>query len=132
MTLTRRKFVRLSFNSLLSMAGGRTLAQGMSRHTAKTTARPAPSGRPFDAHFVNVAFEAGLRAPVIYGSVDSKKYILEATGCGCAFLDYDNDGWMDIFLLSGTLLQGAPRKQPTACTRTIAMEHLRMLLNGPA
>ena len=108
MTLTRRKFVRLSFNSLLSMAGGRTLAQGMSRHTAKTTVRPAPSGRPFDAHFVDVAFEAGLRAPVIYGSVDSKKYILEATGCGCAFLDYDNDGWMDIFLLSGTLLQGAP------------------------
>jgi hypothetical protein len=40
--------------------------------------------------------------------VEQKKYILESTGCGCAFLDYDNDGWMDIFVLSGTRLEGAP------------------------
>jgi hypothetical protein len=71
-------------------------------------ARPAPSGRPFYAHFVDVAAAAGLHAPVIYGGVESKKYILEATGCGCAFLDYDNDGWIDIFLLSGTRLEGDP------------------------
>ncbi|MGA2020434.1 MAG: CRTAC1 family protein [Candidatus Sulfotelmatobacter sp.] len=71
-------------------------------------ARPAPSGRPFYAHFVDVAAAAGLHAPVIYGGVDSKKYILEATGCGCAFIDYDNDGWIDIFLLSGTRLTGDP------------------------
>lgn len=45
---------------------------------------------------------------MIYGGVESKKYILEATGCGCAFIDYDNDGWMDIFLLSGTRLTGNP------------------------
>src|SRR5437879_13538258 len=70
--------------------------------------RPALSGRPFNAHFTDVAAAAGLKAPVIYGGVDAKKYILEATGCGCAFLDYDNDGWMDIFLLSGTRLEGAP------------------------
>src|SRR5208282_5332447 len=108
MTFTRRKFVRLSISSLLCLAGERLLAQGMSQHTAKATARAAPTGRPFDAHFVDVAFEAGLRAPVIYGGVDAKKYILEANGCGCAFLDYDNDGWMDIFLLSGTRLEGAP------------------------
>jgi hypothetical protein len=55
-----------------------------------------------------VASAAGLQAPVIYGGVDSKKYILESTGCGCAFIDYDNDGWMDIFLLSGTRLSGDP------------------------
>ncbi len=108
MIVTRRKFARLSINSLLSLAGERLLAQGMSRHTVKAAARPLPSGRPFDAHFVDVAFEAGLRSPVIYGGVSSKKYILEATGCGCAFLDYDNDGWMDIFLLSGTRLQADP------------------------
>ena len=30
-------------------------------------------------------------------------------GCGCAFFDYDNDGWMDIFLLSGTRLDGDPQ-----------------------
>ena len=40
--------------------------------------------------------------------METKKYILEANGCGCAFIDYDNDGWMDIFLLSGTRLEGDP------------------------
>jgi enediyne biosynthesis protein E4 len=32
--------------------------------------------------------------------------ILESIGCGVAFLDYDNDGWLDIFLLSGTRREG--------------------------
>src|SRR5712671_2212676 len=108
MTLTRRTFVRLSLGSVLSATAERLLAQGVATHTAKPIARTAPSGRPFNAHFVNVASAAGLTAPTIYGGVESKKYILEATGCGCAFLDYDNDGWMDIFLLSGTRLEGAP------------------------
>ena len=82
------------------------------------------SGRPFYAHFVDVASSAGLHAPVIYGGVESKKYILEATGCGCAFIDYDNDGWMDIFLLSGTRLTEILRARPTAFTRTTATAHL--------
>jgi hypothetical protein len=84
------------------------IAQGIATHTVKPVARPAPSGRPFYAHFVDVAATAGLHEPVIYGGVQSKKYILEATGCGCAFIDYDNDGWIDIFLLSGTRLEGDP------------------------
>jgi hypothetical protein len=29
-----------------------------------------------------------------------QKYLPETTGAGCAFLDYDNDGWMDIFLVN--------------------------------
>ena len=86
----------------------RLFAQGVAAHTVKPMARPAPSGRPFNANFVDVAASAGLREPILYGGVDSKKYILEATGCGCAFIDYDNDGWMDIFLLSGTRLTGDP------------------------
>src|SRR5256714_3985461 len=30
----------------------------------------------------------------------AEKYLPEATGAGCAFLDYDNDGWMDIYLVN--------------------------------
>jgi enediyne biosynthesis protein E4 len=107
-TLTRRDFVRLSLGSATLALTPRLTAQGVANRTVKPVARPAPSGRPFHAHFVDVAAAAGLHAPVIYGSADSKKYILEATGCGCAFIDYDNDGWIDIFLLSGTLLTGNP------------------------
>ena len=108
MTFTRRAFVQLSLGSVLTATAERLLAQGVATHTAKPIKRPAPSGRPFNARFVDVAAAAGLNAPTIYGGVESKKYILEATGCGCAFLDYDNDGWMDVFLLTGTRLDGAP------------------------
>jgi len=80
----------------------------MGGHAAKPLARQAPSGRPFDAHFVDIASPAGLIAPTIYGGQESNKYIIESDGCGCAFLDYDNDGWMDIFLLCGTRLEGNP------------------------
>jgi hypothetical protein len=52
--------------------------------------------------FVNVAREAGLRARTIFGSEKRNRYLLETTGCGVAFFDYDNDGWLDIFLVNGT------------------------------
>src|SRR6266550_6365220 len=104
MKLSRRSFVALS----AAASAGRLFGQGVAPRSVKPQAKPAPSGRPFDAHFVDVAAAAGLTAPVIYGNADSKDYILEATGCGCAFFDYDNDGWMDIFVLSGTRLEGAP------------------------
>jgi hypothetical protein len=114
MPLTRRNFVRFSLGSMLSLSAGRILAQGVSPHTTKPMMRPAASGRPFNAHFVDVAHPAGLRDTVIYGGIETKKYILESTGCGCAFVDYDNDGWIDIFLLSGTRLTGDP---PEATSR---------------
>jgi enediyne biosynthesis protein E4 len=108
LTVTRRDFVRISLGSAAIAASPRLFAQGVANRTVKPVARPAPSGRPFHAHFVDIASEAGLHAPVIYGGTDTKKYILESTGCGCAFIDYDNDGWIDIFLLSGTRLTGNP------------------------
>jgi len=52
--------------------------------------------------FVNVAREAGLRTRTIFGGEGKNKFLLETTGCGCAFFDYDNDGWLDIFLVNGT------------------------------
>jgi enediyne biosynthesis protein E4 len=108
MTCSRRTFVRFSVGSAISWTAERLLGQGMGGHAAKPLARQAPSGRPFDAYFVDVASAAGLHAPTIYGGEETNKYILESDGCGCAFIDYDNDGWMDLFLLSGTRLEGAP------------------------
>lgn len=104
MTITRRSFVLFS----LCAAAQQALSQGIASRDVKAQTAPTPSGKPFAAHFEDVAESAGLKEPVIYGGVESKKYILEANGCGCAFIDYDNDGWMDVFLLSGTRLEGAP------------------------
>jgi hypothetical protein len=95
---------------LLSMlaASGIARAQGVSSRGVKPQPRGKPSGRPFGARFTDIAREAGLHEPVIYGEVDRKTYIVEVVGCGVAFFDYDNDGWMDLLILGGTRLAGAP------------------------
>jgi len=62
-------------------------------------------------NFINVAKEAGLNTKFIYGGEHKNKYLLETTGCGVAFYDYDNDGWLDIFLVNGTRLEGFPAGQ---------------------
>jgi enediyne biosynthesis protein E4 len=110
MKSSRRSFVRLGMQAAISIPAAPLLGQqGMGGHTVKPLPRRALSGRPFNAHFVDVAASAGLREPVIYGGEAANRYIIESTGCGCAFIDYDNDGWMDLFVLSGTRLQGAPK-----------------------
>jgi enediyne biosynthesis protein E4 len=108
MKITRRTFVLKSVLTSVLASSSKMLGQGVASRTVRAQTKAAPSGRPFDAHFVDVAHQAGLILPVIYGDADNKDYILEAVGCGCAFFDYDNDGWMDIFILSGTRLAGAP------------------------
>lgn len=66
------------------------------------------------ANFIDIAEQAGLTVPTVYGGVDSKKYIIETTGTGVAIFDYDNDGWPDIFIVNGTTLEGFPSsKAPT-------------------
>ncbi len=101
--VTRREF----FAVLAAGAAGVRLSraqqsEGMASRGVKPQPRGKPSGLPFHAHFTDVAAHAGLRAPIVYGPLDHMDYILESIGCGVAFLDYDNDGWLDIFLLSGT------------------------------
>ncbi len=65
--------------------------------------------------FVDIAARAGLTARTVAGHEQMKKYIIETTGSGAAFLDYDNDGWPDIFLVNGTTLEGFPRgHEPTS------------------
>ena len=67
------------------------------------------------ATFIDVARTAGLNAKTIYGGEHKNKYLLETTGCGVAFYDYDNDGWLDIFLVNGWRLEGFPAGQePTS------------------
>lgn len=74
---------------------------------------PAPAS--IGASFVDVARDAGLNTKTIFGGVHKNKYLLETTGCGAAFYDYDNDGWLDIFLVNGWRLEGFPAgSEPTS------------------
>jgi len=92
--------------ALFSFPVARSWAQGVASRDVKPVARGKRSELPFHAHFVDIASEAGLTSPTIYGSPDHRDYILESVGCGAAFFDYDNDGWLDIFLLCGKTLDG--------------------------
>ena len=104
--MNRREFLAIvaagTAGARLCLAQG----EGMASRGIRPQPRGKPSGLPFHAHFTDVAARAGLRAPVIYGPSGHMDYILESMGCGVAFLDYDNDGWLDIFLLSGTRREG--------------------------
>lgn len=57
--------------------------------------------------FTNVASQAGLRSKTIFGGETNNRFLLETTGCGIAFVDYDNDGWLDIFVVNGSRLEAA-------------------------
>ena len=72
-------------------------------------------GSPLGVSFTNVARQAGLNAQTIFGGVKKNRYLLETTGCGVAFYDYDNDGWLDIFLVNGWRLEGFPKGQDPVC-----------------
>jgi hypothetical protein len=54
--------------------------------------------------FVDVAQQAGLNVPNVWGGIDHKRSIIESKGSGLAFFDYDNDGWLDIYLTNGNRL----------------------------
>ena len=71
---------------------------------------------PAGVQFVNVARQAGLNARTIFGTERKNKFLMETTGCGVAFVDYDNDGWLDIFFVNGTRFEAnyAPGEAPVS------------------
>lgn len=54
--------------------------------------------------FLDVTRQAGLTEPIIYGGVESQRYILETAGTGLAIFDYNKDGKPDILLVNGSRL----------------------------
>ncbi len=79
-------------------------------HAAKL--KPSPVlGTPLGYSFVDAAKSSGLNAKTIYGGEHRNRYLLETTGCGVAFYDFDHDDWIDLFLVNGTRLEGFPKGQ---------------------
>lgn len=78
---------------------------------AQAFARKPADGDP-GVSFINMAARAGIATRTIYGDEHKNKYLLETTGCGAAFIDYDNDGWQDVLLINGTRLSSLTQDQP--------------------
>jgi hypothetical protein len=101
---SRRYFLECLIGTLTTACFG----QGIVQRRVTTQPRGRPSEVPFTCRFVDVGTQSGLSRETVYGGIERKDYIVETIGCGCAFFDYDNDGWLDIFLLSGTRLTNVP------------------------
>ena len=115
MSSSRRSFLKslsrsalvLPFESILALARSFPARQSPAFSVAPNP-YPAPP-KEIGVSFINVARECGLNAKTFYGGEHKNKYLLETTGCGVAFYDYDNDDWLDIFLVNGWRLEGFPK-----------------------
>jgi hypothetical protein len=106
MRLPRRQF--LGFSTVLF---GTSLLEALARPLSKwkwplalDTAAVLNADRGIPVTYVDVAKEAGLTVPNVWGGVEHKKYIVETKGSGIAFFDYDHDGWLDVYLTNGLRL----------------------------
>jgi enediyne biosynthesis protein E4 len=98
---SRRQFFRFAGCGLLLQAGSRrglAAIDALSALEIEVTETVSPLGYELR----DVAHDAHLDFLQVCGGDTSKKYILETTGSGVAFIDYDNDGWLDIFLVNGS------------------------------
>jgi len=74
---------------------------------------PAVSARAdIGFRFTDVTSAAGIQFRHNSGAF-GQKYLPETLGPGCAFLDYDNDGWQDILLIDGMDWPGHPKQRST-------------------
>jgi enediyne biosynthesis protein E4 len=76
------------------------------------TKTPAPdAGSALPELFADVTAETGIQHECRTGSEADQFTILETLGAGAAFIDYDCDGWVDIFLAGGGHFGGADKTQ---------------------
>ena len=78
--------------------------------SAQPPAHRSPKSMAKEGHpvlFSDVAAQVGLDFVNLSGQ-DTPRLLVETTGTGVAFLDYNDDGWLDLFFVNGTLLDADP------------------------
>ena len=91
--------------------------------TAKVSVSPIPN----DEYFQEIGEDIGLNFVHSIGASEMEN-IIESVGGGAAFIDYDQDGFMDVYICSGSWLEGFSKTKPKA---TNPHNHLyRNLQNG--
>src|SRR5215470_2377905 len=77
--------------------------------------RPITAGGFIDGApvvFIDIAKQAGLAKFHHKSGSPEKTTIIETPGSGVALLDYDNDGWLDIYILNGSTVPALKGKEP--------------------
>jgi len=115
LSISRRNLLKSLCRTTLVFSLDQVLGSALplfGQRTAAPVETPLPD---LGVTFLNVGREAGLNTKTIFGGEHKNKYLLETTGCGVAFYDYDADGWLDIFLVNGTRLEGFPPGHEPTC-----------------
>ena len=94
MRLPRRRFLANS-STVLGASLVEALATPLWRWKNAAILETAAIPQKSPVQFIDVAREAGLNSPNVWGDPDHKRYIIEAKGSGLAFFDYDHDGWLE-------------------------------------
>ena len=70
---------------------------------------------PSSVRFHDFARQGGVTPVIVSGSLE-KKYVLEVNGSGVCWLDYDRDGYSDLYLVNGSSLEEALKKEDDPST----------------
>src|SRR5947209_14485033 len=104
--MNRRDLIRLLMGAGAAGGAGGLLYKlypptALTRKAASIRSAEISFDGQFPVQFSDVTRDAGISFRHNSGAF-GKKYLPETLGAGCAFFDYDNDGWLDILLVNGT------------------------------
>jgi len=93
--------------SRIRSANRHAQAIALQKSAPKPTA-PKSESKSADFAFTDVTTQTGLAGAInVLAASPRKRWLLEEIGCGIALFDYDNDGWLDIFMVNGTRFDDA-------------------------
>jgi hypothetical protein len=105
-----------SSNQNAQSTGGMGVATGAAHPAVKDAqSRPITAGGFVEKGptvFLDITKQAGLDKFIHRSGAEKKETIIETMGSGVALLDYDNDGWLDIYILNGSTFDAMKGKEP--------------------